>query len=249
VVRAKKESTSLSPVLNQEYWTQFGLVESSATREKLLYLAFSEISRRGILDVNARWLCDLLELDPSAVNYHFGSFDALVAEVFVLAHRLWEESIFTGVSQPASSPEERLRNLLNAQLERAVKFGSVIGLAHLPHVSERVTAELDTRHPGELARVITYAVAVTAVLIEDVNVGSISEINLSAEAIPTRFILESKPDPVRKAERVQWSIVGPTMWMTGAGAGANEIAQVPEEYRAEVILPDFVEFLISTVNT
>lgn len=248
MVRSKKVSTSETPTLDAEYWATFGLEENPSTRDKLLTLAFAEISRRGILDVNARWLCDLLELDPSAINYHFGSFDGLIAEVFVLAHRFWQESIAAGTAQPFSSPEDRLRNLLNAQIERAKRYGAVVGLAHLPHVSERVSAELASRHEGALAGVVTYAVTVTAVLIHDMRAEQISDIDLTPQNVPTQWILESMPEAVKSAAHVQWSVVGPTMWMTGAGGGVDEIAQMPKEFSAEVMWPGFIDQLVASVK-
>ncbi|MEG0161317.1 MAG: hypothetical protein RR714_03315, partial [Aurantimicrobium sp.] len=121
----------------------------------------SEISRRGILDVNARSLCDLLGVDYSLVTYHFGSFDGLLAEVFVKAHDIWIDCIRQALSQEYSDPEERFRAVIKAQVQRAVTYGSVIGLAHLPHVSENVERILAEKFPERLADAVAYGVAVS----------------------------------------------------------------------------------------
>lgn len=249
MARAKKRSTSTAPTLNKLYWAQFGLDEDAPTRDKLLWLALAEISRRGILDVNARGLCELLEIDPSAINYHFGSFDGLIAEVFVQAHIIWEESIQYGLDQPFETPEQRVRNVLNSQVERASHFGSVIGLAHLPHVSEQVAEALAERYPGALARSVSYAVAVTTVLVDDLHTGASTDIDFTPGTMPVGDLDGYQPEIVRAAVHIQWAVVGPTMWMTGSGGGANELEQLPEPFRAASIWPGFVDRLIHSVTS
>lgn len=248
MARAKKQSTSPAPILDADYWAQFGLGADAATRDKLLWLALAEISRRGILDVNARWLCDLLEIDPSAINYHFGSFDGLIAEVFVQAHLIWEESIQAGLARPFTSPEQRLRNVLNAQVERAVRFGPVIGLSHLPHVSEQVAEELNARHPGALARSVSYAVGVATVLVDDLRTGANTPIGFTPQTTPIGGLVGYAVETVQAAIHIQWSVVGPTMWMTGSGGGVGELEQLPEPFRAAPIWPGFVDALVRSAR-
>lgn len=248
MARAKKQSTSPAPTLNAAYWSQLGLADDAPTRDKLLWLALAEISRRGILDVNARWLCDLLEIDPSAINYHFGSYDGLIAEVFVQAHLIWEESIQVGLARAFSSPEQRLRNVLDAQVERAVRYGPVIGLAHLPHVSEQVAEALMARHPGALARSVSYAVGVATVLVDDLRTGANTPIGFTPETTPIGDLGGYAVETVQAAIYIQWAVVGPTMWMTGSGGGVGELEQLPEPLRAARIWPGFVDALIRTAR-
>lgn len=248
MARAKKASASRSPSIDAAFWEDLGVDESASTREKLLMLTFSEISRRGILDVNARWVCDLLEVDPSAINYHFGAFDGLVAEVFVTAHTLWTASVDRGLSQSADSPEQRLRNVLDAQVERAKKYGSVIGLAHLPHVSEQVEIALMERHPKALSNAIEYVVSVGAILIHDLRSGAMTPIHFGPDNPPTEWAMEAIPQEFAAAARMQWAIVGPTMWMTGAGGGFSEISQAPEPFQAHRIWPGFVDRIVTAAK-
>lgn len=244
MARAKKASLTPTPVLDDGFWSRYGLSEDSSTRDKLLWLAFAEISRRGILDVNARWLTDSLGTDPSAINYHFGSFDGLIAEVFVAAHDLWVTTIRDALELPISDPVDRLRAVLDAQVHRSAIYGPVIGLAHLPHVSEQVEEILGRQYPGRLANVVRYAVGVIAVLLMDVHLGQVSAIDFTDRNLPVQETLDAIPHAVKAAASVQWAMVGPTMWMTGKPGGSDALNGIPPEFSAAVIWPEFRDRII-----
>lgn len=248
MARSKKPSTSVAPTLDDEFWSQFGLDEHAGTHNRLLYLALAEISRRGVLDVNARWLTDSLQADPSAVNYHFGSFDGLIAEVFVLAHDLWVQAIRQGLDEPADTPEQRFRNVLNAQVARSRQYGAVIGVGHLPHVSEQVTDILNKEHPQRIASVVAFSVFVTAQLIRDLRRGTMTPITFGPDSLPMEQLSSPPSSELQAAVNVQWALVGPTLWMTGAGGGAREIEDTVESMRAEALWPGFVDWIIASVR-
>lgn len=113
--RTKKGSSSESAPIDEAFWAIYGLTGDSNTKDKLVALAMSEISRRGILDVNARSLCDLLGVDYSLVTYHFGSFDGLLAEVFVKAHDIWIGCMQKALVQDYGNSEERFRAVIKAK--------------------------------------------------------------------------------------------------------------------------------------
>ncbi|HLP23198.1 MAG TPA: hypothetical protein VK139_04045 [Microbacteriaceae bacterium] len=248
MARSKKPSTSEAPVLDAAFWSEFGLDEHAGTRDKLRFLAFAEISRRGILDVNARWLTDSLHADPSAINYHFGSFDGLIAEVFVTAHELWAEAIRKALAVPAETPEERLRNVLNAQIARSQRYGAVVGVAHLPHVSEQVTKILETEHPGKIAETVAYAVGVTAHLIRDLRRNVQSPITFAPEDTPVDWTVEHMPLEVHLASFVQWSVVGPVLWMTGQGGGVREIENLREDLTSRQLWGGYIDWLVASIQ-
>lgn len=242
--RTKKNSATASAPLDAQFWALYGLDENSDNRGKLVALAMSEISRRGILDVNARSLCDLLGVDYSLVTYHFGSFDGLLAEVFVKAHDIWIDCIRQALSQEYSDPEERFRAVIKAQVQRAVTYGSVIGLAHLPHVSENVERILAEKFPERLADAVAYGVAVSAVLIRDFRTGNMSPFTLEISDLPVALLEGELKDIMPTAARLQWALVGPTLWMTGAAGGQGDITSKEKMVQISTLFDAYIDKLV-----
>jgi AcrR family transcriptional regulator len=248
MVRSKKVSPTEAPELTESFWGQFNLRPDASNRDKMLYLTLSEISRRGILDVNARWLCDVLGVDYSLVNYHFGSFDGLLAEVFVLAHDLWAHSISTALQYPSKSAEDRLRRVIDAEVARAKQYGAVVGVSLLPHVSEQVSEILDTKYPQRLSNVVAYTVCVVAALIHDLRTDDATPIKFDHYAPPIDAFMADYPAEVRAAIQVQWALVGPTLWMTGAGGGGADIEALPQAFTGAAIWAEFTDRLVESVK-
>jgi AcrR family transcriptional regulator len=242
--RTKKNSATASVPLDAEFWALHGLAESSDNRDKLVALAMSEISRRGILDVNARSLCDLLGVDYSLVTYHFGSFDGLLAEVFIKAHDLWVGCIQQALSVEYSNPEERFRGVIKAQIQRAETYGSVIGLAHLPHVSENVERILAEKFPEHLALTVAYSISVSAILIRDLRTGSMSSVDVRLTDLPDALLEGELKEIFPAAARLQWALVGPTLWLTGAAGGHSDIDERDEQIHIAALVDAYLDRLI-----
>ena len=246
--RAKKSSPSEPAPLDETFWALYGLTNQSETRDKLVALAMSEISRRGILDVNARSLCDLLGVDYSLITYHFGTFDGLLAEVFVHVHDLWIASIQEALGHTYSSPEERMRAVLEAQINRAIKYGMVVGIAHLPQVSENVTRILDEKFPSRLAAAVGFSVAVMSMLVSDLKTGTMTDFQMDIVREPEDVLHSPFAAEVPVAMRIQWAMVGPTLWMTGAAGGNKEIAEVDDHLQVEQQVRVFIDRLIMSAK-
>ncbi|MDH6423463.1 TetR/AcrR family transcriptional regulator [Aurantimicrobium minutum] len=242
--RAKKSSPSEPAPLDETFWALYGLTNQSETRDKLVALAMSEISRRGILDVNARSLCDLLGVDYSLITYHFGTFDGLLAEVFVHVHELWIASIKEALGHTYSSPEERMRAVLEAQINRAIKYGMVVGIAHLPQVSENVTRILNEKFPRRLAAAVGFSVGVMSMLVSDLKAGTMTDFQLDTVREPEDVLESPFAAEVPAAIRIQWAMVGPTLWMTGAGGGNKEILEVDDRLDVQHQVRVFIDRLI-----
>ena len=96
-----------------------GYRKSATTREKLLTAAGDVFIEKGFRDATVAEICARAEANVSAVNYHFGSKEALYQES--LRHS-FKESIKTypldgGVSEAAPA-EERLRGQLTSTIQR-----------------------------------------------------------------------------------------------------------------------------------
>lgn len=247
MVRSRKESTTHAPELTESFWGQYSLRADASNRDKLLYLTLSEISRRGILDINSRYLCDALEVDYSLVNYHFGSFDGLIAEVFVLAHNLWAHSISNALQFPSKTPEDRLRLVIDAEVARAKQYGAVVGVALLPHVSEQVSEILASKFPNKLENALGYVVGVTAVLVHDLRTGGTTPIEFDHYSPLSQDILDHFSNEIKVALQLQWALVGPTLWMTGSGGGSG-IEAIIATVTPEEVWGEFADRLIESMR-
>jgi len=96
-----------------------GYRKSATTREKLLTAAGDVFIEKGFRDATVAEICARAEANVSAVNYHFGSKEALYQESW---RHSFKESIKTypldgGVSEAAPA-EERLRGQLTSTIQR-----------------------------------------------------------------------------------------------------------------------------------
>lgn len=246
--RTKKQSPSQAHELDVDFWQKYGLAEDSSSRDKLVALAMAEISRRGILDVNARSLCDLLGVDYSLITYHFGSFDGLLAEVFVAVHDIWIQSINNAVSEEYPNAEDRLRAVLRAQVQRAEVFGMVVGVAHLPNVSENVAVILEKKFPGRLSAAIAYSIGVTTLLISDLRTGDTSELSIDVFNEPESLLKADLEQELLLASQVQWAMVGPTLWQTSSAGGSEDLIKIEGSPDPGLILESYIENLIAFIK-
>ncbi|MDD2735331.1 MAG: CerR family C-terminal domain-containing protein [Desulfuromonadaceae bacterium] len=93
--------------------------KSEAKKEKLLAVAGDVFIEKGFRDATVAEICLRAEANISAVNYHFGSKEALYQETW---RHSFTESLMTypldGGINEASPAEERLRGQLTAMIRR-----------------------------------------------------------------------------------------------------------------------------------
>ena len=92
---------------------------SGAKKEKLLAAAGDVFIEKGFRDATVAEICARAEANISAVNYHFGSKEALYQEAWrhSFAESLKAYPMDGGVSETASA-EERLRGQLTSMIQR-----------------------------------------------------------------------------------------------------------------------------------
>lgn len=222
----KRVSGTSAPTLDAEFWRRFTADENPPIKAKLLYLTMAEISRRGILDVNAAEICGLLEVKPPMVNYYFGSFDGLLAAAVAQCYEDWLIWIAKAVTKPVKSPRARLRNVLEGEVERAQYYGGIIVFSAYPNMSEMVTAELDRSYRDRLEQVMKYVLAVLAVLIRDLKTGTCTPIDFTVDTIPATRMQATHLRELVAAASVMWSISGLSLWSTGQDPATRGIAKL-----------------------
>ena len=96
-----------------------GYKKSKSTREKLLAAAGDVFIEKGFRDATVAEICSRAEANVSAVNYHFGSKEALYQEAWRHSFKESMENypLNGGVSESAPA-EERLRGQLTSTIQR-----------------------------------------------------------------------------------------------------------------------------------
>jgi hypothetical protein len=120
--------------------------EKIGTRERLILLAIDEIMKSGPSDFNARLVCERLQVKQSMVPYHFGSRDGLITEATIWAFRDWSRNAIDTVRRTKGDGEKRLRAYVNAEIDWAVRMGSIALLVQYPMLSEPVRIQLDREY-------------------------------------------------------------------------------------------------------
>jgi len=91
------------------------------TRDRLLQAAAEEFAAKGYHEATVAGICRRAAANIAAVNYHFGSKEALYQEAWRQAHRAADSANPPDGRVPAAAPpEERLRGRLRALLQRAL---------------------------------------------------------------------------------------------------------------------------------
>lgn len=114
----------------------------------------------------------------------------------------------------------------------------------MPHVSENVERILDEKFPKRLAQAVAYAIAVSAVLIKDLRTGHMSPFKLDLSELEVALLEGELKEVMPTAARLQWALVGPTLWMTGAGGGHADIAERDEQIQMAALVDSYIEKLI-----
>ena len=111
------------------------------TRERLLDTACTVFAAKGYQDASIAEICDRAGANVAAVNYHFGSKDALYAEVWRQTFETFMQTYPLDGALPADAPpEDRLFARVHALLQRVFDDGRVgqcfrIGLRELVNPS------------------------------------------------------------------------------------------------------------------
>ena len=97
--------------------------KKSSTRTRILEAAGCLFAERGLRDATIREIVQAAGVNQAAVNYHFRDKDTLYAEVLRLGLELAmpEQNPF-GVTAEGASPEERLRGLVEAVVDRHINL-------------------------------------------------------------------------------------------------------------------------------
>jgi AcrR family transcriptional regulator len=242
----KRLSAGQPPKLDASFWAKYTSDVEPSPRDKLLFVTMSEISRRGILDVNAGAICELLEVKPPMVNYYFGSFDGLLAEAVAHNYENWVDWTTRAVSKKSKSPSERLKTFLDSEVERSRFYGSIIVFSAYPSLSESVTAALNEKFSKRMEAIFEFHLCVVAVILNDMKTNSNTPIEFNVESRPFKKFQVTRTKELLAAASILWSISGLSLWATGLHGGTAGLMDLAGQRAHKTAMAAHINRLISS---
>lgn len=189
---------------------------SFGTRERLILLAIDEIMKSGPSDFNARLVCERLEVKQSMIPYHFGSRDGLITEATIWAFRDWSRNAIDAVRRTTGDGEKRLRAYINAEIDWAVRMGTITLLVQYPMLSEPVRLQLESTYGVEMRRKLEYHLSVLTDLVIDIRTGSRNPLDYDEFSYPSTERAISNSNEFLAASSISWSSHGIQLWASGS---------------------------------
>lgn len=242
----KRLSAGQPPNLDASFWARYTSEQDPSPRDKLLFVTMSEISRRGILDVNAGAICELLDVKPPMVNYYFGSFDGLLAEAVAHTYENWVGWTQRAISKKATNPSQRLRNFFESEIARSVHYGPVIVFSAYPTLSEQVRSILTSKFQKRMENIFEYQICVLASIFSDMKSGTVSTIEFSVEDRPFKTYQLTRTKEMIAAGSAMWSISGLSLWVTDSHAGTGSLLKTAGTIAKRTAMTSHVNRVISS---
>lgn len=246
--RTQKVSKTPPPVLNRDYWLRFGGNPEPSMRDRLIFATVGEIGRRGPLDTNARWVCDLVGVKYPMVNYYFGSWDGLLAEAIWYAYDQWYNVQIASVMKPAKNARDRLRRLIEDEIARSQRLGGIIPLSAYPVLSESVGELLRNDPLQKVEKMTEWTLGVLAILIRDLRTGGRTEIDFTPYDVNRASFMLSMPKELVAAASALWSISGMTMWVSSSATMGRSLRDLPAKLSEHAAIKSHVERLIDSLE-
>jgi AcrR family transcriptional regulator len=103
--------------------------DGTMKRDHILQVAARLFAKNGFDRTTSKAICLAASTNMAAVNYHFGSRDALYAAVLIEAHgQLIDRATIESIAGADTTPEQKLRALLSQFLIRPTKSAQPWGL-------------------------------------------------------------------------------------------------------------------------
>lgn len=119
------------------------MTQSGATKERILNAAEALFAQRGFDGASLRQLTSAAGVNLAAVNYHFGSKDKLVEEVFRRRLDALNAERLAALAKITMAPGTRLEDVLEAFIRPALELSHDDGGALFMRVLARAFAEHD----------------------------------------------------------------------------------------------------------
>ena len=154
-----------------EYGHEYVMTVQFSTKDRILGAAEELFAQHGFATTSLRQITGHADVNVAAVNYHFGSKDNLVQEVFRRRMDQMSQERVSALKKALSTPSPSLESILDAFIVPALTMGRQQQGGHFIRVLARAYAEKNTKlrkflsdHYGGVQR--EFAAAIAGVLPE-----------------------------------------------------------------------------------
>jgi len=169
------------------------------------------VGRVGALDANATMVASLASARPSSVNYHFGSFDKLLAHAGQITYEKYTHTRWERVWELPLDPEARLREFFFFQQEWSRAYPGWAAFFNFPHSARRASDTMFVEFPEEMLALFELNYARFYRLARDVWAGEVWEDPHWAEKTDSHEILADE-EFLAEVIVLGWTALGMTIW-------------------------------------
>lgn len=147
------------PTDSLDDWARYAQDSSVPVRERLVVIAAIEIAERGIVDFNAKAVCEIGDVQFSIINYYFGGRDGLLAEAAHWAHEQWVRNVKLHLSTTPIDAAQQLRRMLDGELAWNRRWHSLSTFGAYPDASPSVRSRFADTYTARAQQIIEFHLA------------------------------------------------------------------------------------------
>ena len=195
------------------------------------------VAEHGPLAVNARQICKGAGVMFAAVNYNFGSWNALLATAAAKVYLEYVEAIWQKARAAGNDPKHRLRAYIEEVLVWAGKMPGWFAVINYPVLVKDVTAIRLELFSEETVGYFLLNQARLRHLIFDIRQGKVSNFDFEANNLPVDDLIQDN-QLAAKTVSIGWSIMGMAVWASRGTTGESQVGDMKK------LEPGFIEFHI-----
>lgn len=211
---ARLESLSPKSNLRSAYYGDMDTIQ------QLLIGAIEDISEVGASRFSPVTLCARLKIQPSLVNYHFGSKMGLILDASVLAYEQYVEGQALALEAPTR--ESRLESWIESQIDWTIKHAGIASVLNFPGLTGPANIEFSREHQARLASAATLNMQVLSTI-----VGQFQDVEQS-DQLMSATKLADYPRVALSTAMIGWLVLGHSVWRSGNHLPTSELPPVLE---------------------
>lgn len=195
-------------------WHTYALNEHVPVRERLVIIAAIEIAERGVIDFNAKAVCEIGGVQFSIINYYFGGRDGLLAEAAHWAHEQWVRNVKLHLSTTPIDAAQQLRRMLDGELAWNRRWHSLSTFGAYPDASPSVRSRFADTYTARAQQIIEFHLAVLTQIIIDGRAKRKTFVDFDIDTAPKKRLALHAP-ALLAAISLEWSLHGLCVWVAG----------------------------------
>ena len=105
-------------------------VDGTTTHGRILEAALPLFAHRGFHGTSIRDIAEAAGLNSATMYFHFASKDAVLNELAILGHQIWEDAVTAALATAGPAPAERLVAFARAHVRHHIEYAMVAVVAN-----------------------------------------------------------------------------------------------------------------------